>query len=98
MTTRPLVNPAWKSQKLNALTNQRNDQLCGGNESSARSLNAAIATTAAGSTRKPRIATTNARPVTIRIVPDRGILISMLPKLLERPGGKPQHPPRNERQ
>src|SRR5882724_2030735 len=42
--------------------NQRQDQLSGGKERMALPLNAASVTTRAGSTRKPRMATTTAPP------------------------------------
>src|ERR1700747_764253 len=81
VTISPLRKPAWKSSYASALTNQRHDQLTGGNERMARLLKAASVTTSAGSSRKPRMALTGTPPRSGK----RGI--SVRPDFFERGGG-----------
>src|SRR4029077_11924979 len=84
VTMSPLRKPAWKSSYASALTNQRHDQLSGGNERMARLLKAASVTTSAGSNKKPRMALTVTPPRRRRSGCDGKRGISVRPDLFER--------------
>src|SRR6516164_7459671 len=88
VTMSPLRKPAWKSSYAIALTNQRHDQLSGGNDRIARLLKAARVTTNAGNSKKPRMALTMTPPSRRRHHCDdkRGI-ISVQSDFFERAGG-----------
>src|SRR5262249_49224343 len=84
VTMSPLRKPAWKSSYASALTNQRHDQLSGGNDRMARLLKAASVTTSAGSSRKPRMALTVTPPSRRRRHCDGKRGISVRPDFFER--------------
>src|SRR5450631_4782510 len=81
-----------------ALANQRNDHACGGNDSIALSLKAAIVTTAAGKTKKPRINKTASFPQkpSKRWYAERGM--SMRPDIFKRARRQPQQRQDHDRQ
>src|SRR3984893_16071018 len=87
VTMSPLRKPAWKSSYASALTNQRHDQLSGGNERMARLLKAASVTTSAGSNKKRRRALTVTPPSARRSGGDGKRGISVRPDFFERGGG-----------
>src|SRR5262249_21125727 len=87
VTISPLRKPAWKSSYASALTNQRHDQLSGGNDRMARLLKAASVTTNAGSSRKPRMALTVTPPSRRRRHCDGKRGISVRPDFFERGRG-----------
>src|SRR5262249_47107020 len=87
VTINPLRKPAWKSSYATALTNQRHDQLSGGNDRIARLLKAARVTTNAGNSKKPRMALTMTPPSRRRSHCDDKRGISVQSDFFERAGG-----------
>src|SRR5215468_9876594 len=87
VTISPLRKPAWKSSYASALTNQRHDQLSGGNDRMALLLKAARVTTNAGNSKKPRMAPTVTPPSRRRSGCDGKRGISVQSDFFERAGG-----------
>src|SRR5258708_12636394 len=93
VTISPLRKPARKSSYASALTNQRHDQLSGGNDRMARLLKAASVTTSAGSSRKPRMALTVTPPSRRRRPCNGKPGISVRPPFFQPGPRRPPPPP-----